>query len=163
MGKVEDGTTVADFDDEEIRRHISLNMALVPVEWAGYKINVLDTPGYTDFVGEVKSAIRVADLALVLVDAVAGVEVGTELVWNYADERELPRMVVVNKMNRENVDLSQVLETLQDTFGKNFVPVQLPVGTKGEFAGVVDLIKMQTLMGPEGKAGEIPAELADQA
>jgi len=163
MGKVEDGTTVADFDDEEIRRHISLNMALVPVEWEGYKINVLDTPGYTDFVGEVKSAIRVADLALVLVDAVAGVEVGTELVWNYADERELPRMVVVNKMNRENVDLSQVLETLQGTFGKNFIPVQLPVGTEGEFTGVVDLIKMQALMGPEGKAGEIPAELADQA
>ena len=105
MGHIQDGTTVADFDQEEIRRQISLSVAVVPVEWKACKINVLDTPGYTDFVGEVKSGIRVADVALVVVDAVSGVEVGTELVWGYANERNLPRMVVVNKMNRDNASL----------------------------------------------------------
>ncbi|MBE9472431.1 MAG: elongation factor G [Chloroflexi bacterium] len=162
MGRVEDGTTVADFDEEETRRHISLNLALVPVEWEGSKINLLDTPGYTDFVGEVKSAVRVADLALILVDAVSGVEVGTELVWNFAEERNLPRMVIVNKMNRENSNLARTLETLRETFGQNFVLTQLPIGTEGKFAGVVDLVRMQALMGPEGKVAEIPAGLADQ-
>ena len=162
MGRVEDGTTVADFDEEETRRHISLNLALVPVEWEGSKINLLDTPGYTDFVGEVKSAVRVADLALILVDAVSGVEVGTELVWDFAEERNLPRMVIVNKMNRENSNLARTLETLRETFGQNFVLTQLPIGTEGKFAGVVDLVRMQALVGPEGKVAEIPAGLADQ-
>jgi len=163
MGEVENGTTVADFDEEEIRRRISLNLALVPVEWEGCKINVLDTPGYTDFVGEVKSAVRVADLALILVDGVSGVEVGTELVWNFADEQGLPRMVVVNKMNRENANLDRALEALREAFGKNFVPVQLPIGAEGNFAGVVDLVKMRALTGSEGKVTEIPSELSDQA
>lgn len=163
MGGVEEGTTVADYDEEEMRRHISLNLALVPVEWRGCKINVLDTPGYTDFVGEVKSAVRVADLALILLDAVAGVEVGTELVWNFANEQELPRMVVINKMNRENASMTRALEALQDSFDKNFVAVQLPVGMEGNFAGVVDLVKMQALMGPEGKVAEIPTDMVDQA
>ncbi|MCK4314566.1 MAG: GTP-binding protein, partial [Anaerolineae bacterium] len=162
MGRVEDGTTVADFDEEETRRHISLNLALVPVEWEGSKINLLDTPGYTDFVGEVKSAVRVADLALILVDAVSGVEVGTELVWDFAEERNLPRMVIVNKMNRENSNLARTLEALRETFGQNFVLTQLPIGTEGKFAGVVDLVRMQALVGPEGKVAEIPAGLADQ-
>jgi elongation factor G len=163
MGEVENGTTVADFDEEEIRRHISLNLALVPVEWAGSKINVLDTPGYTDFVGEVKSAIRVADVALVVVDAVAGVEVGTELVWDYAEEQGLPRMVVVNKMNRENANLDRVLGALRETFGVNFVPIHLPIGAEGDFAGVVDLVKMQAVTGTDGETGDVPANLADQA
>ena len=162
MGEVESGTTVADFDEEEIRRHISLNLALIPVEWEGCKINVVDTPGYTDFVGEVKSAIRIADVALVTVDAVAGVEVGTELVWDYAEEAELPRMVVVNKMNRENANLDRVLEALREAFGKNFVPINLPIGAEGDFAGVVDLINRQALTGTDGKVGDIPADLADQ-
>ena len=163
MGAVEDGTTVADFDEEEIRRHISLSLALIPVEWKGCKVNMLDTPGYTDFVGEVKSATRVADLALILVDAVSGVEVGTELVWNYADEQALPRVVVVNKMNRENANLDRALNALREAFDVNFVPVQLPIGTEAKFAGVIDLIKMKALMGPEGKAAEIPADMLGQA
>ena len=162
MGEVENGTTVTDFDEEEIRRHISLNLAVAPVEWKKCKINVLDTPGYTDFVGEVKSAIRVADLALILVDAVAGVEVGTELVWNYAEEQGLPRMIVVNKMNRENANLGRTLQALRETFGVNFVPVQLPIGAEGQFAGVVDLVNMQALIGSEGKTADVPADLASQ-
>ena len=163
MGKVEDGTTITDFDEEEIRRNISLSLALVPVEWGGCKINVLDTPGYTDFVGEMKSAIRVADLALILVDAVSGVEVGTELVWNFAEEQGLPRMIVVNKMNRENASLERVLEPLRGTFGQNIVPVHLPIGAEGGFNGVVDLVKMRAFVGPDKKGGEIPPDLADQA
>ena len=163
MGGVEEGTTVADFDEEEIRRHISLSLAVVPVEWRKCKVNVLDTPGYTDFVGEVKSAIRVADLALIVVDAASGVEVGTELVWNFAEERELPRMVVINKMNRENTNFSRTLETLREAFDQTFVPVQVPIGAEAKFAGVVDLIKMQARMSPEGTVAEIPADLLAQA
>ncbi|HIE38071.1 MAG TPA: elongation factor G [Anaerolineales bacterium] len=163
QGRIEDGTTVADFDEEEIRRRISLSLALVPVEWDGCKLNVLDTPGYTDFVGEVISAVLVADLALVLVDPVGGVEVGTELVWSYADQQGLPRMVVINKMNRENANFNRTLQSLRDAFGRNFVPLHLPIGSQGDLAGVVDLVKMQALMGPEGKVEEIPADLAAQA
>jgi elongation factor G len=162
MGEVEKGTTVADFDEEEINRHISLNLALIPIEWKGCKLNVLDTPGYTDFVGEVKSAVRVADLALILVDAVAGVEVGTELAWEFVEEHELPRMVVVNKMNRENASLGRTLTALRDTFGQTFVPICLPVGAEASFSGTVDLIGMQVLTGTGGTGGDIPADMADQ-
>jgi elongation factor G len=162
MGEVENGTTVADFDEEEISRRISLNLSLIPVEWKDCKVNVLDTPGYTDFVGEVKSAIRVADLALILVDAVSGVEVGTELVWNFADEQELPRIVVVNKMNRENANLDRALHALQEAFGQSFVPICLPIGAEGSFAGVVDLVNMQALMGSEGERTEIPDGMLEQ-
>jgi elongation factor G len=163
MGGVEEGTTVADFDEEEMRRHISLSLATVPVEWRECKVNVLDTPGYTDFVGEVKSAIRVADLALIVVDAASGVEVGTELVWSFAEEQGLPRMVVINKMNRENTNFSRTLEALQESFDQTFVPVQIPIGAEAKFAGVVDLVKMQALMGPEGAVAEIPADLLARA
>jgi len=163
MGEVENGTTVTDFDEEEVRRHISLNLSLVPIEWKSCKINVLDTPGYTDFIGEVKSAVRVADLALILVDGVSGVEVGTELVWNFAEEQGLPRMVVVNKMNRENANLDRTLEALRETFGKNFVPIHLAIGGSGNLTGVVNLVNMQALMGSEGKGTEVPAGVASQA
>jgi elongation factor G len=162
MGRVEDGATVADFDDEEKSRTISLNLSIVPVEWRGHKINVLDTPGYTDFVGEAKSAVRVADLALILVDAVSGVEVGTELVWDFAEEQELPRMVVINKMNRENASLDRAMEALREAFEQNFVLINFPIGAGEAFAGVVDLVKMQALMGDKGEVAEIPADLADQ-
>ncbi len=163
MGEVEDGTTVADYDDEERRRHISLNLAVVPVEWKGHKVNVLDTPGYTDFVGEAKSAVRVADAAVIVVDAVSGVEVGTELVWRFADEQDLARLVVINKVNRENVDVDRTLEALEETFGENFVLTHLPIGTAEECAGVVDLVNMRALMGSDGTVADIPADIVDQA
>jgi len=163
MGKVEDGTTVTDFDEEEARRHISLSLALAPVEWGGCKLNVLDTPGYTDFIGEVISAVLVADLALILVDSVSGVEVGTEVVWAQADRQGLPRFVVVNKMNRENADFAQALQKLRDAFDGNFVPLQLPIGSAENFAGVVDLVRMKALLGPEGEEAEVPADLMEQA
>jgi elongation factor G len=163
MGEVEDGTTVADYDEEERRRHISLNLAVVPVEWEGHKVNVLDTPGYTDFVGEAKSAVRVADAAVIVVDAVSGVEVGTELVWRFADEQDLSRLVVINKVNRENVDIQRTMEELEETFGENFILTHLPIGTAEEFAGVVDVVNMRAVMGSDGTVADIPNDMADRA
>ncbi|MFQ6058469.1 MAG: elongation factor G [Anaerolineae bacterium] len=163
MGKVEEGTTVSDYDEEEKRRRISVNTSVVPCEWRGHKINVLDTPGYADFVGEVKGAVRVADGAVVLVDAAAGVEVGTELVWGYADEQNLPRLVFVNKMDRENADFQRTLNQIKEVFEANFIPLQLPMGAQSSFRGVVDLVKMRAYVGEEGEESEVPAELQDRA
>ncbi|HID87268.1 MAG TPA: elongation factor G [Anaerolineae bacterium] len=163
MGRVEDGTTVSDYDEEEKRRKISVNTSIVPCEWQGHKINLLDTPGYADFVGEVKGAVRVADGAMVLVDAASGVEVGTELVWNYADEQGLPRLVFINKMDRENANFQRVLDQLKEVFAANFIPVQLPIGAQSDFRGVVDLVRMRAYLGEKGEEGEIPAALQDQA
>jgi len=114
IGKIEDGTTVSDFDDEEKRRTISLYSSVIPVEYKDTKINVLDTPGYNDFIGEVISALSVADGACILLDAVSGREVGTEIAWKYTDKFNLPRIVVVNKMNRENADFKKALATLAE-------------------------------------------------
>ncbi len=107
LGRIEDGTTVSDYEEEEHRRGISLSTSLLPLEYNDYKINLLDTPGYTDFVGEVISALRVADSALVLVDSVAGAEVGTEIALNYCDQFKLPRFVIINKMNRDNANFKK--------------------------------------------------------
>ncbi len=163
LGDIASGTTVADFDEEEIRRGLSLSTALVPVEHAGLKFNFLDTPGYTDFQGEVKNALYVVENALILVDASAGVEVGTELVWNYADETNLPRVVVINKMDRDVARPEQVMEELKSSFGANFVPLQIPMGERGDFPGVVDLLKMKARLGVNGDESDIPASLADAA
>ena len=162
LGSINDGTTVADFDDEEVRRHISLMTALLPVEWAGHKLNVLDTPGYTDFAGEVKGAARVADCALLTVDSVAGVEVGTELAWSYADEYQTPRMVCIAKMDRENANWRAVLDNLMQAFPANFVPLQLPMGSQSDFSGVVDLVKMKARLGTKGEVAEIPVALKEE-
>jgi len=160
-GRVEDGTTVADWDEEAIRRGISVSSSVAPCEWQGHKVNLLDTPGFIDFVGEIKGAITVADAALVLVDAVSGVEVGTELGWGYLDERNLPRAVLVNKMDRENARFQAVLKGVRDTFGGTIVAAQLPIGEGADFRGVVDLISMKAYTGSAGTASEVPAEMAD--
>ncbi len=160
-GRVEDGSTVSDWDDEAIRRRISVGTSVVPCEWQGHKVNILDTPGFIDFVGETKGAVAVADSALVLVDSVAGVEVGTELGWGYLDERSLPRAIFVNKMDRDNAHFPQALSNVRSAFGGTIVPVQLPIGEGGEFRGVVDLIAMKAYLGEAATAGDIPADLAD--
>jgi elongation factor G len=162
LGRVDEGTTVSDYDAEEVRRKFSVSTSILPCEWKGHKLNVLDTPGYMDFVGEVKAATRVADSAIVLVEAAGGVEVGTELDWGYLDEHDLPRLVFVNKMDRENANWQQVLDQLRTKFDATFVPVQLPIGSQAEFKGYVDLIANKAFMGPEGKEADIPASLADQ-
>ena len=159
LGKIDDGTTVSDFEDEEIRRKLSLSTAVIPVEYKDHKINLLDTPGYTDFVGEVVSALRVADGAAILVDSVAGLEVGTEIVWNYCDTFKLPRFLIVNKLDRDNADFHKAVESVQEYSPTRLVPVQLPWGEKASFKGVIDLITMKAFAN-EGKAPEeIPADL----
>lgn len=167
MGKIEDGTTTSDFDDEEVRRTISLYTAVIPVEYRDTKINFLDTPGYTDFVGEVISALRVADGAVVLVDAVNGLEVGAELAWSYCTKFNLPRFLLINKMDRENANYQKALASVAEFSEIRLIPVQLPWGEKQSFQGVIDLITMKAYKG-DGKAGavEIPAEFkaaADEA
>ena len=140
LGRVQDGNTVSDFEPEEIERGSSVQMALAPCEWQDVKINVLDTPGYADFAGEVWSALAAADCAMVLVSAVDGVEVGTELSWQYADRLGLPRIVVVSKMDRENADFFRTLAGIEARLGKKCVALQLPQGVESQFQGVIDLL-----------------------
>ena len=140
LGRVEEGNTVADFDPDEIKRGISVSTSIAPVEWADTKINILDAPGYADFMGEVKSALRVADAAVILVDASAGVEVGTETAWRLTEERGIPKMLFVNKMDRENADFDRTLESLRENFGAAVGPIQFPLGREKSFKGIVDLL-----------------------
>ncbi|MDD5371320.1 MAG: GTP-binding protein, partial [Anaerolineaceae bacterium] len=163
LGKTQDGTTVSDFEDEEIRRGISLSTAIVPVEYKNCKINFLDTPGYTDFVGEVVSAMRVADAAIIMVDSVAGMEVGTEVAWSYADLFHLPRFVVINKMERENANFEKALESVQQYSEIRLVPVQLPWGEKQGFKGVIDLLTMKAYAGDGKTASNIPGDMQNAA
>jgi len=161
-GRVEDGNTVADFDQEEIDRGLSLSLAVVATEWAGRKLNLLDTPGTFDFVGEIKQALRVADSCLFVIDAVSGVEVGTELTWEYAEQAGLPRIVLVNKMDRENASFERALTGLKNHFDAQFVPLLLPIGSQSSFEGVVDVTKGKAFMGKDGKAADIPDAMSDE-
>jgi elongation factor G len=162
LGKIEDGTTVADFEDEEVRRKISLSTAVIPVEYRDHKINLLDTPGYTDFVGEVISALRVVDGVMVLIDAVAGAEVGTEIALSYCDEFKLPRFVVINKMNRDNANFAKAVDSIREFSSLRLVNFQLPWGEKAGFKGVLDLLTMKAYEGDGKTASDIPAEFMDQ-
>ena len=166
LGKVEDGTTASDYDDEEIRRKISLYTGVLPIEYRDVKINVLDAPGYTDFVGEVVSAVSVADAAVVLVDSVAGVEVGTEIAWRYLDEQNLPRFVLINKLDRDNANFAKAVESVEEfvhAAGQRLVKIQIPIGEKHEFKGIIDLISMKAFLGDGKAASEIPADMKDAA
>lgn len=163
LGSVQQGTAAMDFEEEEVARNSSIATAIAPIEWQKDKVNFLDTPGYADFVGEVFSALKVSDAALILVEAVAGVEVGTELVWQYCEERDLPHMVLINKMDRENVRLQRVWESVQNTLPGNLIRLQLPIGEGSSFRGVVDLISMKALVGAGAEEEDIPADLAAAA
>jgi elongation factor G len=163
LGRIEDGTTASDFDEEEIRRTISLYTSVIPVEYRDIKINFLDTPGYTDFVGEVISAMRVADGVIHLVDSVAGVEVGFEIAWQYADQLQLPRFVVVNKMDRENASFQKALGSVTDFTEVRLLPVQIPWGEKSAFQGVIDVLSMKAFKGDGKTVVEIPAEYRQAA
>ncbi|HSB61377.1 MAG TPA: GTP-binding protein, partial [Vicinamibacteria bacterium] len=166
LGSVDDGTTVTDFDPDEIERRISLQTALAFGEWKKAKINLLDAPGYANFLAEARSALRVADAAIVVVDAVSGVEVQTEKVWGYAEEYGLPRMIVVNRMDRERASFQRTLESLERRFGRGAVPLVIPVGEEKGFTGVADLLteKADVYAGDQtGKyqAVDVPAELRE--
>jgi len=165
-GTVAEGNTVSDYDPEEIKRQISINTSLIPVEWQDHKLNILDTPGYFDFVGEVLSATRVVEGAVIIVCAAAGVEVGTEKVIGYCNQAGLPRLIFINKMDRENANFEQVLGQVQKLCGVKAVPLLLPVGNAEAHQGVVDLIRMKAyLLDKSGKVAEseIPADLLDEA
>ena len=164
LGTVEDGTTVTDFDPEEHARGMSLGLALAPFEWRGHKINPIDTPGYADFVGDVHAAMRVADLAVFVVDAVDGVEVQTEYAWRIAEENRLPRMVFINKLDKERSSYDRTLTQLRDRFGAGIAPIELPIGEHAEFHGVADLFRDKAYIYDSGQAeeGEIPEEMADR-
>jgi elongation factor G len=164
QGKVDEGSSISDYDPDELKRSMSLNAKVLPVEWKNHKINFIDTPGYADFVGEVIAGLRVADAALVVVTAEKGVEVGTELVWQYADERNLPRMVLVNKLDRENTSFDNALKSLRNQFGVKVVPMQIPIGEQSGFRGVVDLVSQKGFTFEGGNKVQevtIPAELQE--
>jgi elongation factor G len=161
LGKVDQGNTTSDYDPDEVKRKSSIYLSLVPCEWQGMKVNIMDTPGYADFIGEVMAAVRVADSAVIVVCAASGVEVGTELSWGYSDEQKIPRLVFVNKIDRENADFFKVLEELQAHFGKMCLPIELPIGAQQNFTGVIDLITMKAYS--KDQEGEIPDSLRGQA
>jgi elongation factor G len=163
LGKIQDGSTVSDFEEEEIRRGISLSTSVIPVEYKEYKINFLDTPGFTDFVGEMISALRVSDGAIVVVDSVAGAEVGTEIAWNYCTDMKLPRFLIINKMDRDNADFRKALASVEEISDVRLIPVQLPWGEKADFKGVIDLLTMTAYSGTGEKAEDIPEEYQDAA
>ncbi len=166
MGHVGEGNTAGDFDPDEQKRGISVTATPLAMEWSGHKINLLDTPGFADFVGEVTSVLRVIDGAVFVLSAVAGVEVQTELIWKMADGYGYPRIVFVNKMDRENASFQRCLDQLQQAYGSRVVPFQLPVGEEQEFRGVVDLISSRTCLyeGEDGKPREAdtPGEMSAQ-
>jgi elongation factor G len=166
LGRVDEGNTVTDFDPDEIKRHISVSTAVAPLEWRDTKINLLDAPGYADFLGEVKSALRVADAAIILIDASAGVEVGTEQAWRLVEERGIPRLIFINKMDRENADFGRALESARAAFGKALGPVHVPIGSEKSFKGVIDLLAETAYTYADNNSGAfetgpIPAELQE--
>ena len=168
LGRVDEGNTTTDYEEEEIARAMSLSAATAVVEWGKTKINLIDTPGFNMFIHEAEMSLPAVEAGLVVVDAVSGVEVVTERIWNYCDKLALPRVIVCTRMDRERADFNRVMESLTSAFGRTVVPVQLPVGSEKSFTGVVDLVKMQAYtyeMGGNGKAkiGPIPDNLAEQA
>ena len=161
QGRVEDGNTTTDFDAEEIKRGITVSAALAPLEFEGHKINLIDCPGYADFLSDVEAALRVADLAVFVVSAVEGVEVQTEIVWKLAAELGLPRMFFVNKLDRERASFERTLDQLRDVFGAGVAPLELPIGEETAFHGVADLLTDTAITYDSGKPveGEIPADM----
>ncbi len=161
LGSVEEGNTTSDYDPDEVKRGMSVSLSVAPAEWQASKINLLDTPGYADFFGEVVEAVRVADAGIVVIDGVSGVQVGTEQVWRALDERSLPRLVVVNKLDRENASFDRVLDGLRERYGKQVVPLTIPIGHENTFRGVVDLLSRKAYLGSDASASDVPAEVAD--
>jgi elongation factor G len=163
LGTIQDQNTVSDYDEDEHKRKFSLNLSILPVEWEGRKINLIDTPGYADFISEVICGANAADLAVVVVDAVSGPEVGTDRSWNITEKLGLPKMIVVNRMDRENANFGQVLSQLQARWGHKVMPLQIPIGAHETFNGIVDLLHMKAYLGEKAEEAEIPADLKDEA
>jgi elongation factor G len=168
LGRVEDGTTVTDFDPDEVERKHSISTAVAFAEWKDTKVNLIDTPGFGIFVMEAKSALRIADSTAIVVSGVTGVEVTTEKVWKFAEEYALPRLIIVNKMDRDRASFARTMEALQKKFGKNVVPIQLPIGEEKDFRGIIDLVSMKALLYSADGSGkyetaDIPDSHKDEA
>jgi elongation factor G len=163
LGSVDDGTATSDHDPLEIERHMGINLSLLSFGWNETKLNLIDTPGYADFVGEVRSGLRVTEGAVVVVCAASGVEVGTEQMWTDADKVALPRLIFVNKMDRDNADFLSTVEGIRTRLSPRCFPVQLPIGAQHEFQGVIDLLTMKAYMGDSMEEAEIPSALKEQA
>ncbi|MBW3588384.1 MAG: elongation factor G [Actinobacteria bacterium] len=166
MGKVEDGNTVCDFEPEEVKKQLSVSLALAPVEWKDHKINILDSPGYADFIAETQAALRVADLAILVVSAVDGIEVQHEILWEYAKRIGVPRLVFINKLDRERASFSRTLEETGSKLGGGFAPFQLPLGEEHDFGGLADVLHEKAYRydsDGKGREEELSGELASQA
>jgi elongation factor G len=166
--RVDEGNTITDFDEEEIQRKITISTAIAVAEWKKTKINILDTPGYNIFINDTRAALVAADAAVIVVDGVAGVEVQTEKVWEFSDHFNLPRAIVINKLDRERADFKRTLESVNGFFGRTAVPIHIPLGSERDFKGVVDLVRMKAYTytpdgDGKGKETDIPADLADEA
>ncbi|MCC7367535.1 MAG: elongation factor G [Chloroflexi bacterium] len=156
LGSVEEGNTTSDFDPDEVKRGMSVSLSVAPAEWQNSKVNLLDTPGYADFFGEVVQAARVADGGIVVIDGVSGAQVGTEQVWRALDERNLPRLVVINKLDRENSNYDRILDQLRERYGKQVVPLTVPIGHENTFRGVIDLLHRTAYLGGTSGAADVP-------
>ena len=143
LGRVDDGSAATDYDEEEIARKMSITASMACVEWDKTKINFIDTPGFNMFVHEAKLALPVVDAAIVVVDGVAGVEVVTQRVWNYCDEYKTPRLIVASRMDRERADADRLLESVTKAFGRDVIPIELPIGSEKNLNGVIDLVRMK--------------------
>jgi elongation factor G len=165
LGRVDDGTTTTDFDPDEIKRKISLSTAVAFCDYKGHRLNLVDTPGYGDFVADARAGLRAVGAAVVVVDAVAGVQVQTEKVWKMVNDYGLPRIIVINRMDRERADFYRALESLQRRLKGRLCPLQVPIGSEAGFQGVVDLVTMKALLTADGKTreAEIPGEVMDAA
>ena len=165
LGRIDDGTTTSDYDSAEIERQISLKVSLLNGQWQNHHLHIIDTPGYADFISEAKAALRVSDAAVAVVDSVAGVEIGTERTWNFAAEYNLPRVLFINKMDRADADADQILEMVQERFGRQVVPLQVAVNPGEGFNHIVDLITMRAYVYQDGKAteGDIPDDVQGRA
>ena len=162
LGKVDAGTTTSDYDPDEIKRKISINLTLLPLKWQETKINLVDTPGYSDFAGEVRAAIRIGEGAIIVVSAAGGVKVGTEQVWAYSEEAGLSRLIFINKMDRENANFYRTVSEIQEKFGSKCLPLGLPIGSHNDFQGIVDLLTMKAYIASPAKETEIPSSLSEQ-
>ena len=160
-GRVEDGNTVSDFDPDEIAKGISISLALAPFEWKEHKVNLLDAPGYADFLGDAEAALRASDAAIIVVSAVEGVEVQARVVWDICESLNLPRVIFINKIDRERASFQRTLDELVEVFGTKIAPLHLPIGEEHEFSGIVDLLAERAYTyGDKRTEGEIPAELS---
>jgi elongation factor G len=163
LGNVRDGTTTSDYDPLELDRQMGINLSLLPIQWQGMKLNLIDAPGYADFIGEVRSGLRVTEGAIIVICAASGVEVGTEQMWNDAEKSNLPRLIFVNKMDRDNADFFSTLKGIQAKLSPKCLPLQLPIGSQKDFQGIIDLVTMKAYIGADSKEAEIPPTLREQA